>query len=101
MAYHPGPHGEAQGLLRGQTQDTGEGMARDFIMLSEGEERQGREGQGNWLELASLNGVDGLWAIWVGSLVVWYMALGDLGQGKYWLGVSVKRGGWLFGSGID
>lgn len=39
-----------------------------------------RQGGGNSLVLATLNSVGGLWT------AGWYLALGHLGQGKYWLG---------------
>ena len=59
-----------------------EGKALAFIVFSMGKARQNR---GNSLGLASLNNPSRLCSLGV-SLVVWYLAVVDLGQGKYWLG---------------
>lgn len=68
MLCQAGPHGEAQGLLKGQMQDPGESVVQSFYCVFHG---KGKAGSGNGLRLASLNDVGRLWAIWVGSVVVW------------------------------
>lgn len=46
---------------------------------------KGKAGLGNSLELTSLSNVGSRVQGW--SLVVWYLALGDVRQQKYWLNV--------------
>ena len=65
MQGHMGKHEVRSG---GQMQDPGESMVQRLSCVFHG---KGKAGRGNGLGLASLNDVGTLWAIWVGSLVVW------------------------------
>lgn len=85
--HHAGPGEEAPESGRERVRRT---WTRAFTVVFVGSDRLGWTG----LEWDGLNSVSGLWAMgW--SPVIWYLALGDLGQQGCWLG------GWQLDKGED